>query len=410
MMVRAWEVLRGFNRDTRIFLLICALDGFGYFGIQNVLFNLYLLRLGFGLEFIGLLIASGQLIWAIAALPAGLTGQRLGIRTTMMLAFVLAALGMGAVLLVETLPPSLRIPWLLACWAVLWVGTALYSVNSPPYLMQVTSPETRSYAFAAQGIVLAFMGFGGSFVAGLLPGVVVAGIGGSLEQAAPYRFALWAAPAAYLLCALLWAGTRPVQVVQPAVEAPAAPKPLGLFVFLVLLVFLQTASEGALLSFFTVYLDTQLGVSTERIGAIVGIGQLLSVAGVLAVPHLLLRSGAPLTLKWTTVGIGLAMVPLALLPQWLPAAIGFASVSALSAINGPVRNVLSQELVVPQWRSTTSAMLAIGLALGWASAAAIGGYLIAQAGFDKLFLISAGLALGAVLLLWAYPRDSIVRS
>jgi MFS family permease len=100
--------------------------------LQNVLFNLYVLRLGFGLEFIGLLIASGQLIWAIAAVPAGLTGQRLGVRTTMMLAFVLAALGMGAVLLVETLPPPLWPPWLLTCWAVLWVGTALYSVNSPP--------------------------------------------------------------------------------------------------------------------------------------------------------------------------------------------------------------------------------------------------------------------------------------
>jgi hypothetical protein len=34
-MVRAWEVLRGCNRDTRIFLLVCALDAFGYFGIQN---------------------------------------------------------------------------------------------------------------------------------------------------------------------------------------------------------------------------------------------------------------------------------------------------------------------------------------------------------------------------------------
>jgi predicted MFS family arabinose efflux permease len=265
--------------------------------------------------------------------------------------------------------------------------------------MQITTPETRSYTFAAQGFVLAFMGFAGSFVAGLLPGVVVAGIGGSLEQAAPYRLTLWAAPAAYLLCALLWAGTRPVQVVQPAAEAAAAPKPPGLFVFLVLLVFLQTASEGTLLSFFTVYLDTQLGVPTERIGVIVGVGQLLSVTGVLVVPHLLLRSGAPLTLQWTTVGIAL----------WLPAAIGFASVSALSAINGPVRTVLSQELVVPRWRSTTSAMLTIGLALGWASTAAIGGYLIAQAGFDKLFLISAGLALVAVLLLWAYPHDSAVR-
>jgi predicted MFS family arabinose efflux permease len=69
-----------------------------------------------------------------------------------------------------------------------------------------------------------------------------------------------------------------------------------------------------------------------------------------------------------------------------------------------MRNILSQEIVLPQWRPTTSALLTIGLALGWASTAALGGYLIARTGFSLLFLISTGLALAAVVVLWSYMR------
>lgn len=398
-----WRVLLSFNRDTHVFLMVCALDAFGYFGIQAVLLNLYLLRLGFGTEFIGLLIASGQVIWAIAALPAGAIGRRLGLRATLILSSAFAALGMGLLLLVEVLPRPVWIAWLFGCWAILWIGTALYSVNSPPYLMQVTTAETRQHAFAAQGAVLAFMGFAGSLVAGLLPALLVLWTGGSLDQSSPYRYALWIAPASYLLCALLWMSARPVRVAKTLQAVSRTSKPLGLFVFFVLLVFLQTASEGVL-SFFNVYLDTRLGVPTAQIGTILSIGQLLSILGVLAVPQLLQRYGTPSTLAWTTLGVGVAMLPLALLSHWLPATIGFIVISSMSAMNGPMRNILSQEIVLPQWRATTSAILTIGLALGWASTAALGGYLIARTGFSILFLISTGLALAGVVVLWSYIR------
>ena len=56
LMVNTWSVTRGFNQSVRLWLLTWALASFGYFGLQGVLFNLYLLRLGFGPEFIGLLV------------------------------------------------------------------------------------------------------------------------------------------------------------------------------------------------------------------------------------------------------------------------------------------------------------------------------------------------------------------
>ena len=99
------------------------------------------------------------------------------------------------------------------------------------------------------------------------------------------------------------------------------------------------------------------------------------------------------------------MLSLAQFPHWLAATIGFVSVISMSAINGTVRSVFSQEMVLPEWRGTTSAILTIGLALGWASIAALGGYLITQAGFNILFLISAGLAFAAVFVLWGYRQS-----
>src|SRR5260221_12419149 len=69
-------LLRPFNRSIHLWLLAFAAAGFTYFGVQAVLFNLYLLRLGFEPQFIGLLIGSGQLVFALAALPSGELGRR----------------------------------------------------------------------------------------------------------------------------------------------------------------------------------------------------------------------------------------------------------------------------------------------------------------------------------------------
>jgi hypothetical protein len=65
-------MLRPFNRSIHLWLLGFAIAGFTYFGVQAGLFNLYLLRLGFGPQFIGLLVGSGQVLCALAALPPAL--------------------------------------------------------------------------------------------------------------------------------------------------------------------------------------------------------------------------------------------------------------------------------------------------------------------------------------------------
>jgi predicted MFS family arabinose efflux permease len=97
-----------------------------------------------------------------------------------------------------------------------------------------------------------------------------------------------------------------------------------------------------------------------------------------------------------------ALAPLVLFAHWLPATLGYMGMMIALAVNGPARNIFSQEIVAPRWRTTTSAISTIGLALGWSSAAAVGGYMSAQAGFRSLFLVSAVLAFAAAALLLGY--------
>jgi len=59
------------SRNARLYLASAALMGFTIFGgIYSLLMNLYLLRLGYGLEFIGVVNAAALLGWAVACLPA----------------------------------------------------------------------------------------------------------------------------------------------------------------------------------------------------------------------------------------------------------------------------------------------------------------------------------------------------
>lgn len=45
----------------------------------------YLLRLGFDVQFIGLMVGLGQVVWAAAALPAGMLSNRIGLGNGLML-------------------------------------------------------------------------------------------------------------------------------------------------------------------------------------------------------------------------------------------------------------------------------------------------------------------------------------
>ena len=93
MLTAYFQKLRLFNRNVWLYLITWALIGFSYSGIFLVVFNLYLLRLGYGPEFVGLVNGVGLFAMALSSLPAGVLGKRWGSRRMMILGMSLMTIG-----------------------------------------------------------------------------------------------------------------------------------------------------------------------------------------------------------------------------------------------------------------------------------------------------------------------------
>jgi MFS family permease len=402
-------MLRLFSRDVRLFLVAAALVALAWDGVRAVLLNLYLLRLGYGPEFVGIVTASGALAFAVTCLPAGTMGKRWGSRNMLIVGMGLMILGLGSLLLAEAVPGAWRAGWLAVTSVLAFMGFALFLVNSLPFLMGATGPEERNYAFSVQMALSPTSAFVGSLVAGVLPLAFASLLGLSPDDATPYRLSLGLAALLLVPGVLVLLRARPIHVElyqeSAAGEAGGAGQaPYGLIAVVALTMALRFGGWGSTTSFFNVYLDEGLGVSTALIGAVRAAAQVLAAPAALASPLLAARRGNGRVVLRGTVGTVLCMLPLALVPHLAAAGLGYAGATAMfSMTTGPVR-VFSQELVAPRWRAAMASAFMMGAGLAYAVMSFAGGYIIVALGYRLLFLAGAGMIAASAWLFWAYFR------
>ncbi|MBN1582054.1 MAG: MFS transporter [Anaerolineae bacterium] len=394
------HTLRGFNRDVRLYLFTAALLGFTAFGgIYPVLFNLYLLRLEYGPDFVGLINSVGGLAFAVFSLPAGMLSARWGGRRTMIAGLSIAILAFAVLPLGEFLPPTLRSPWLLGSYLTRAIGFALYWVNARPFLMSATRAEERSHVYSIQSAIFPLTGFAGSLIAGLLPGLFASLLNVSLAHPAPFRYPLWSV-ALLLLPGLVALGTIGEFDTgqRRRSEAQGGNIPLATIGLLSLALMLQAAGQGATMSFYNVYLDNSLHMSTQVVGAISAVSQLLSTLASLSVPLLAKRWGNSRIFIWGSLGAALCLLPLALVPHWAAAAASYLGAMALYSVAFPAMNLYQMELVAPQWRTAMSGTTAMANGLSFSATSFAGGHAIQTWGYRPFFLAGAALTLVGALL------------
>jgi MFS family permease len=169
-----------------IFLLGFTIDG----GIYSVLQNLYLLRLGYGPEFVGIFNSSGLFVFAVLSLPVG-TIRRWTNRRLLLLGNILTLLGMFVIPLAQW-SPTLWQPTLLLGGRVLsLVGLSFFFVHGAPYLMAVTAGDWQNRALAWQSASLAVAGFVGGLLGGYLPGWIASWMALPLSDPTPYQYPLF---------------------------------------------------------------------------------------------------------------------------------------------------------------------------------------------------------------------------
>ena len=414
MITAYWRHLHLFSRDARLVLSTTALAAFSYLAIYTMLFNLYLLRLGYGPQFIGLINAGAQLTFALFSLPAGALGRRWGARRTSMLGLSITVVTFLALPLAELFVGEWQQRWLMLTYLTAWLGGALYLVNSYPLLMQATDPAERNHVFSVRQALSPMGNFLGHLVGGILPGGVALLLAVSLDHPAPFRYGLVVAALALIPGVL---ALRAVQVdTQPqtrqARTATTDPAPIELIAFMALLMFLHVGAVSAANTFFGVYLDDYFHLSPTWIGLLAAAGQLLAIPMALVTPTAIARWGKRQTILIGFLGSALSLLPMALVPHWGAAGLSFIALNALVAFTTPALFICQQEIVAPSWRPLMSGAIVMARGGSTALMAFSGGYLITAFGYPTLFLTGALLAALGGGLIWIYtwfPRQLIIR-
>ena len=171
MIDRIARFVRSMPPQARLFFACVLGMGFAVDGAYTVLLNLYLLRLGFGTELIGIINAVGLLSFAIASFPAGILGSQMSVTRLMKFGGVMIVVGAVCLPLVELLPAAWRPGWMGCHYALVLAGFAFFFVNGAPFLMNVVATQHKTRAFALKSAHLALAAFAGSLVGGILPGM-----------------------------------------------------------------------------------------------------------------------------------------------------------------------------------------------------------------------------------------------
>lgn len=179
---------REFSRNANLYVIhVMGMDMIH--GSFNVLFNLYLLAIGFDVKFIALRLMIQAIARSATAVPAGLASDRIGRKAS----FVLGD-GVGAVLalvMIHTTSESI----LLVAPAIGSFFGNLHHTSEGAFMMENSKPSERVHLSSLASSVRTFSAMAGALMAGIVPLMFIDSIG----NVDAYRYATYAGLALWFL-------------------------------------------------------------------------------------------------------------------------------------------------------------------------------------------------------------------
>lgn len=397
-MVRMGTLVPQFGRDVWLLGSGTAVLAGAHLGMMQLLKVLYILRLGYGPEFVGTLFATGALSFMLASMPAGALSGRFGPTRVIVAGAVVNVAGMALLPFTEAVPLGLRTFWPLLVQIVSSSGWAMIMVNQVPALAAFTAADERRAAYAVREALAGLGMFLCTLVGGLLPGLFAGLTGTTTVEPTPYRLGLWVVVGLGVvgIAPLLW--VRRVEAYRPSRAEQRALPPLLPLAALVFAGFLNNGATASCKAFASAYMDRAFGLPASLIGTFSSVGMLLAVVAALSGPRLARGRGSTYAMVLASALLAASLAQMALVGHPLAAGVGTAVMLALSALWVPAYQAQQMEMVAPQWRSLVSAAGAVGMSLGFGTVSYTGGHIVIGMGYRPLFAIGAAMALGSASL------------
>ncbi|MGN6810293.1 MAG: MFS transporter [Thermomicrobiales bacterium] len=384
----------------RAFLLYQFLAFLGT-GIYALLFNLYLLALGYREDMVGLTSGLNTLAQGIAALLMSTLIRRLGTNRTMIGALALFALTSAGQAIVSGRPALVTLAFLSGA------ATSGLTVPLMPFIADEVAPEMRgeaaAFAFALQNVAITV----GTFAGGVLPALLLrAGFGNVARNRTSLLIGV-AISALGLLPLLLIAqrsrraGHEPTgALLGPQLNATPRRVRRAVWGFAGAAVLLSIGA-GAFIPFVNVYL-VRLGASESAVGTILALTGAAGAILSLVAPALLNRLGSlpsVLVLRVLPAPVGLL---LALFPS-LGLVVGTQAVRGIGAsMAWPVEMTIFNKRVPANAMASAFGLRIAAWNFSWAATSIIAGELIIHGGYNApLYILAVFTTLGTALLWYA---------
>lgn len=388
-----------FQWNARLFLLNLVITG-AAMGIFRLLFNFYVLSLGYDQALIGSLVTAQSLTMLIAALPMGFLADKLGRKVSLILAGIVT----GVALSVMFFWPYAGVFY--AMNLLLGISQALAGVVMAPFIMENSNETERTYLFSfGAGLQMASMSVG-SWIGGYLPAWVGLARTVSATSSLAYGVSILVTGVA------AWVGTVPLFFLKTTttgrsgrtVFAPfdyAARQPV-LLVKLILPLLITSIGAGLIMPFMNVFFRDVYGQPDPVIGALFAWGSLAMGLGLLAAPPLADRMGKiPFVVITQALSIPF-LILLGFSPWfWLSAAAYYVRV-ALMNMSSPIYQTFVMEHVDEDARATVASLVSMAGNAGWAFSPTLSGWMQVRYGFTPPFLGTIILYTISVILYWAY--------
>jgi MFS family permease len=394
-----WQRLRGLNRNAKLYLVSTIFRATS-FGIWSLLFNLYLLSMGFDEAFIGLANTLYSAFSLICSLPAGLIADRIGRKRAMAVGFVGMTLSrLGVAVFAQG--------WQIAASSALFgIVGPLFLASIPAFLTENSTPRERAILFTVDWSLMSFFGFVGTTVGGYLPQSFAAALGVGIESTPAYRGAMLTTAAVIALGLLPVLGLKDRKPPSPPPAARltwrfwqrfSSPRLLAkLLVPRVLLAF----GAGLIFPFLNLFYKEQFGLSDAALGWIFGITNVLAALMMLAAGVVAEHWGSIRAILITRV----ISTPMLLIIGFVPSLPIVAAAhwirSGLMRLGEPLYMAFAMEQLDESERATGSSLLTMSWDVGWSAAPYVSGLVQVRHGFGPLFV--SCMALYGLSLVCAY--------
>lgn len=399
------ERLRGFSRNARLLLLRAPFSGLSV-SLMRLLFNLYLLAVGFDTLFVAKFVAINWTFHGLSVIPSGILSDLFGRRRVFLIAYTSNLIATTALVFVTD--PA----WLLVLAAISGLFEGGHAIVGPPFMTEQSRPDERVDLFSLNGGIQVAAASLGNFAAGVLPFVFAA-----LFQIGPES--AWARRAS-LLCALpvMLCSMIPIYLIKEEwrpIDIRGWFKELesyGRIGMLALTEGLVAFGMGFSAPFFNIFFEQHLKASTDQIGLIFALASVLTAVVMLFVPMVVQRLGRVRTVTL----VKLLGVPSLILMGMSHDVFGAGLFYILTVlfiggpfpnrgISDPIYSLFAMEVVRERERGTTNGIMHAASEFPMGMGAAIAGQFMAVGDWQTPYVIGAAIfVLGFVLYYFYFVR------